>query len=209
MEPPPYRRRRPALSCIECRRRKIKCDRNSPCAHCVAAKTSCTYKKVYRAEFQKAQRANSPCPISSPLAAASSCDRSVDIGGRSKEHSHQEHSFEHGAVVENSICGVRGDSHSEPPETLRAAQHGGLDVEPPLPSLQKFETFVSREQSQLSKSASSDAGPNILAIQAKVHDAQISLDKDRVIKWRQWTGMNSEVRLVWSLKGINGSLTTP
>lgn len=37
------RRRRPALSCYECRRRKIKCDRNEPCAHCVRQSTQCVY----------------------------------------------------------------------------------------------------------------------------------------------------------------------
>lgn len=37
------RRRRPALSCIECRRRKVKCDRQHPCAHCVACKVPCSY----------------------------------------------------------------------------------------------------------------------------------------------------------------------
>lgn len=47
MSPPtePIRkRRRPALSCVECRRRKVKCDRNSPCGQCRAHKSSvCTY----------------------------------------------------------------------------------------------------------------------------------------------------------------------
>lgn len=38
------RRRRPALSCRECRRRKIRCDRNDPCNHCVRHKAQCTYK---------------------------------------------------------------------------------------------------------------------------------------------------------------------
>ena len=41
---PARKRRRPALSCIECRRRKVKCDRNFPCNHCVSSKhVSCTY----------------------------------------------------------------------------------------------------------------------------------------------------------------------
>lgn len=31
---PIRKRRRPALSCVECRRRRIKCDRNDPCNHC-------------------------------------------------------------------------------------------------------------------------------------------------------------------------------
>lgn len=42
---PPKKRRRPALSCIECRRRKIKCDRNMPCNHCTQTKNAvCSYK---------------------------------------------------------------------------------------------------------------------------------------------------------------------
>ncbi|KAJ7868056.1 hypothetical protein B0H14DRAFT_2730347, partial [Mycena olivaceomarginata] len=34
-EPPKKRRRRQALSCTECKRRKIRCDRSQPCAPCV------------------------------------------------------------------------------------------------------------------------------------------------------------------------------
>jgi hypothetical protein len=46
--PPPRKRRRPALSCVECRRRKIKCDRNNPCTQCTQSKSaSCTYKDGY------------------------------------------------------------------------------------------------------------------------------------------------------------------
>ncbi|KAH6698135.1 hypothetical protein BKA61DRAFT_246673 [Leptodontidium sp. MPI-SDFR-AT-0119] len=41
---PPRKRRRPALSCEQCRRRKIKCDRIYPCGQCLQSKTaSCTY----------------------------------------------------------------------------------------------------------------------------------------------------------------------
>ncbi|PYH43486.1 Zn(II)2Cys6 transcription factor [Aspergillus saccharolyticus JOP 1030-1] len=40
---PPRKRRRPALACEECRRRKIGCDRESPCNHCTKFKRSCTY----------------------------------------------------------------------------------------------------------------------------------------------------------------------
>jgi hypothetical protein len=38
------KRRRPALSCAECRRRKVKCDRTSPCGPCTSYKSpTCTY----------------------------------------------------------------------------------------------------------------------------------------------------------------------
>lgn len=43
-QPPKRRRRRPALSCEQCRRRKMKCDRSDPCAQCVQARNrQCTY----------------------------------------------------------------------------------------------------------------------------------------------------------------------
>jgi len=39
------RRRRPPLSCTECRRRKLKCDRSLPCGQCIRSKTadSCVF----------------------------------------------------------------------------------------------------------------------------------------------------------------------
>jgi hypothetical protein len=52
MEQQPRKRRRPALSCISCRSRKIKCDRNDPCNHCLASKTECAYQ-VYISTVDK------------------------------------------------------------------------------------------------------------------------------------------------------------
>ncbi|KAF2635706.1 hypothetical protein P280DRAFT_436629 [Massarina eburnea CBS 473.64] len=41
----PVRRRRPALSCVECRRRKVKCDRDKPCGPCRRTESpTCTYR---------------------------------------------------------------------------------------------------------------------------------------------------------------------
>lgn len=39
-----YRRRRPAVVCIECRRRKVKCDRLLPCGPCCNASLPCGYR---------------------------------------------------------------------------------------------------------------------------------------------------------------------
>ena len=45
----PRRRNRPALSCIQCRTRKIRCDRNEPCASCQKSKiVNCTYEEARR-----------------------------------------------------------------------------------------------------------------------------------------------------------------
>lgn len=45
---PPKKRRRPALACEQCRRRKIRCDRNVPCNHCVKNQIStCSYAPTH------------------------------------------------------------------------------------------------------------------------------------------------------------------
>ncbi|KAH2005549.1 hypothetical protein KXV97_004416, partial [Aspergillus fumigatus] len=65
---PIRKRRRPALSCVECRRRKVKCDRNSPCGQCRAHKsTACTYAVAWatgpvRHESQRTQEPLLPEP---------------------------------------------------------------------------------------------------------------------------------------------------
>jgi hypothetical protein len=44
-EGPAKRRRRPALSCVECRNRKIRCDRTKPCGACKKSRsTTCTFR---------------------------------------------------------------------------------------------------------------------------------------------------------------------
>ena len=41
----PRRRRRPALSCVECRIRKVKCDRQKPCESCKRIESAtCSYR---------------------------------------------------------------------------------------------------------------------------------------------------------------------
>jgi len=45
---PPRRRRRPALSCVQCRRRKFKCDQKKPCSQCERSKDAlCTYSSEF------------------------------------------------------------------------------------------------------------------------------------------------------------------
>lgn len=45
---PEKKRRRPALSCEQCRKRKIRCDRGLPCVNCVKSKiTPCTYAPTH------------------------------------------------------------------------------------------------------------------------------------------------------------------
>ncbi|KAB8229639.1 putative C6 transcription factor [Aspergillus alliaceus] len=64
------KRRRPALSCSECRRRKVRCDRNRPCAQCIAHRTNlCTYDDARPGlqEHQRHEEANDGSNILNPL----------------------------------------------------------------------------------------------------------------------------------------------
>lgn len=67
------KRRRQAIVCTECRRRKIACDRNSPCAQCIQSNSPCTYYNSYNS-FAKADFADQDDSIkdhhTSPLAAS-------------------------------------------------------------------------------------------------------------------------------------------
>lgn len=56
----PFRkRRRQAVVCTGCRRRKIACDRKSPCAQCVQAQLDCTYYQTHTgADFQNDRNSN-------------------------------------------------------------------------------------------------------------------------------------------------------
>lgn len=80
-EGPPKRTRRPALSCVECRMRKVKCDRKEPCGACIRIKSEkCTYrptragirrgaeKSPSTSESNNAQGPARPSPQSSLLA---------------------------------------------------------------------------------------------------------------------------------------------
>ncbi|KAJ7595216.1 hypothetical protein C8J56DRAFT_921877 [Mycena floridula] len=51
-QPPKKKRRRQALSCTECKRRKIKCDRNQPCAPCSrrGEQSKCVWSNVETAD---------------------------------------------------------------------------------------------------------------------------------------------------------------
>ncbi|KAL4903197.1 hypothetical protein BDW74DRAFT_53315 [Aspergillus multicolor] len=46
MANPPVRRRRPAVACTECRRRKIRCDQATPCGHCEKGGLQCIYNHM-------------------------------------------------------------------------------------------------------------------------------------------------------------------
>jgi hypothetical protein len=77
---PAKRRRRPALSCVECRSRKVKCDREKPCGACTRVQsTTCTYRPL-RAGFGKRS------PVTPSVSASGSKDQNHRGSVRSSPH---------------------------------------------------------------------------------------------------------------------------
>ncbi|CAD6451147.1 b6defd70-ee44-4bf1-b228-2ee1e86260f7 [Sclerotinia trifoliorum] len=82
------RRRRPAVSCSFCRRRKIKCNREVPCSNCVRSSiaANCVYDKFptpSRTQAQQNELRQAPCQRQNhqlPIGAASERDASLTPG---------------------------------------------------------------------------------------------------------------------------------
>ncbi|KAF2825006.1 hypothetical protein CC86DRAFT_353755 [Ophiobolus disseminans] len=65
-EGPAKRRRRPALSCVECRSRKVRCDRGKPCRACTRVRSStCTYRPQPPGIRERSPAATSTSPSGS------------------------------------------------------------------------------------------------------------------------------------------------
>ncbi|CAO2653166.1 Nn.00g025770.m01.CDS01 [Neocucurbitaria sp. VM-36] len=73
---PVKRRRRPALSCVECRMKKIRCDREKPCGACTRIMSpTCTYRPQRAEIWSQSER--------SPEATSASASRSNEHGHES------------------------------------------------------------------------------------------------------------------------------
>ncbi|KAK6211196.1 fungal specific transcription factor [Colletotrichum tabaci] len=67
------KRRRPALACEQCRRRKVRCDRNLPCSTCVRSKHAlCTYASHTKSAPRKSPEHGAEGPVDS-MALALGC----------------------------------------------------------------------------------------------------------------------------------------
>ncbi|TIC99671.1 Transcription factor yanR [Colletotrichum higginsianum] len=71
------KRRRPALACEQCRRRKVRCDRNLPCSTCVRSKHAlCTYASHTKSAPRKSPEHGAEVPVDS-MALALRCPEPI------------------------------------------------------------------------------------------------------------------------------------
>lgn len=177
MESQIRRRRRPALSCIDCRRRKVKCDRSDPCGQCIAARIRCVYR-TYSAPQQPLQPQLQRQPsASTPSVSAPSPSIQVQQLGA--------HRFTpplHPSLQGGVTAAAQNDSLIDP--RLKDPNH-----ERQPQSLQD----LNRLPTPASTAAPSDTSRELLTRQSGVPDSRVILNKTRIVRWSHWMGTAEEV----------------
>lgn len=174
MERPCRRRRRPALSCLECRRRKIKCDRENPCGQCVSAGTGCTFRTY---------RDGPGIPPSMSTSPSRQARQSTDpaIGTNNGERV--------------SITPAASWKAAEKDERSQAApEHGNREDLPTLQDLLSRLKKLEHASAASPDGGLSETGRHILARQSGLEDSQITLNKTRLLRWSNWVGAAREVQ---------------
>lgn len=199
MDREPRRRRRPALSCLECRRRKIKCDRLDPCSHCTATRSDCLYRRYH---------SNSPTGI--PRLRRSTSPRDSPLGPSASTTTVSE-TVIHGRNVPLEKATepptTSTESPSAPVATLSStpgSSGGGNETQPPDPNdlwdIGQSIPFLARQSGHTDELDScdsvrglSESNRDIVGRQAGLQNSQIMLKKTRVLGWSFWMATVKEV----------------
>ncbi|KAI0798329.1 hypothetical protein GGR55DRAFT_672628 [Xylaria sp. FL0064] len=194
MEEPPRRRRRPALSCFTCRRRKIKCDRASPCARCVSTNTRCTYRLSSETATLPAhspgrtERPVNASPRSSPLPLAWVVNENESAPGH-EHYSSAPRVYAIPPSAPQADCPV-GPSHND---VLNSTHTQASDFQDLRERMRRLEEIsISSPIHGLA-----ETGRHILTRQAGLRDSEISLKKTRLLRWSDWMGTAPEFQLVY------------
>ena len=187
-KPEPRRRRRPALSCIECRRRKIKCDRTEPCRNCVSTDSQCTYSR-YRSAV------NTRHPHGSHQGSPGD--------SRSSLLDHAPHSSPQGEQNSTESQGLGNTLHFSRPE-LVATRNSTQDAGPsngvfPSNRSQDLEQRLQNLTRRLQKLEESGTNlthkpsDTVLTCQSGLQESRLTIEKTRISKWGLWATMTQKV----------------
>lgn len=194
------RRRRPAISCVECRRRKIRCSRGIPCAHCVSVGIQCVYKSyddepeiIPESQQETASGATSnrsATPLVFPAHQASAHASNLDYGSQPT----RSHLTSAGFSMEGANSDTSGARIAEKGRSSASSRPGDS-----TPTSLDLGDLVKRVQKLEASSASSpihglsETNRDILAQQSGLQDSHTILNKTRILGWSHWMGTSKEV----------------
>ncbi|KAL7911584.1 hypothetical protein GGI35DRAFT_294069 [Trichoderma velutinum] len=208
----PYRRRRPALSCLECRRRKLKCDRSNPCGRCVSTDAPCNYRihqEKTAAKPRQTRRISSSSMPSSPAAHLASPSSQVDPIGHSTcnatDTSNRTASDNGGRDNEtlNAVASTLGpiDLSNTPGANEIQNPTRRRFVDPELHYLRERVRSLERSLVHVPVHDLSQVGRDVLAGESGMPDAHIILNKTRIMRWSHWVGIVKEFAPIISCYG--------
>ncbi|KAI8629476.1 hypothetical protein F5Y19DRAFT_433113 [Xylariaceae sp. FL1651] len=200
-EEPLRRRRRPALSCLTCRRRKIKCDRGDPCTRCASTKTHCTYR-VYSSEpavRQQSQQGSSVgdpslspgvYPASPPPPLTQTIDANRPTAENGSYSSRPGINAISSVAAQTTLTDLPSHNSTRSPSCTQDASSDLRDL---------WQRVRKLEESTASSSIRglSETGRSILARQAGLRDAEITLKKTRLYRWSDWMSTAPEFAFVF------------
>lgn len=197
----PRQRRRPAFSCLECRRRKIRCDRKNPCTHCVSVVAQCVYK-VYRDEPRPANQ-QLGSTAGSPAYAPSPPDQ---FRQRSTAAGPSRLAGEGDGVPPRPPAAGASTTPSAPTPAEVTPRQTDTPVSAAAPTSQTEDTqrnlqdllrrMRNLEESVAARPTSAPSEPSWELLEYRpglLPDARVGLNKTRTLKWSHWVGMADEV----------------
>ncbi|KAI0159575.1 hypothetical protein GGR57DRAFT_499901 [Xylariaceae sp. FL1272] len=214
-EAPPRLRRRPALSCLACRRRKVKCDRGHPCARCVSTETHCKYR-ISDGEHPARQNVPrngarestaSPRGVPTPTAAPN------PLLGLSRPFSNNTNH----PATENEPLSPSSETHevASPGQVVSPRDHHHVA---PLTRAPRASASLQDLYKRVQRLEEKPALPNIpelakpargiMESRAGLAVSQIMLKKTRLLKCSEWMGTSPEFKIVYGLargKGFGSS----
>jgi hypothetical protein len=206
MERQPHRRRRPALSCVECRRRKVKCDRADPCGHCVSAKIRCNYR-IYNDHISGSQSQDGESSTSSaqtliPLTPLTQASQTELARLRIEDDAPSQNVGITKANRDDAL--ERTCSHDEVLNSLDDTPAAVRDL---LQRVQRLEN--SAPPSRIPAAVLSEMSRDTLNRQVAPQSSQIMLTKTRLWRWSNWMGAADEVRNSQPVDGYPGAELIP
>ncbi|KAL7932882.1 hypothetical protein V8C35DRAFT_328124 [Trichoderma chlorosporum] len=192
----PYRRRRPALSCLECRRRKLKCDRSHPCSRCVSTETQCNYRihqEKPGARHRQTRRMSSSSMPSPPAAHPPSPPSQVDPTRHARTTT----------TTSNRTASTFGPndlSHTPGADEMQNPNRPQF-VDPELHYLRERVQRLERSLVRVPVQDLSQTGRDVLAGESGMPDARIILNKTRIMRWSHWVGIVKEFAPIISCYG--------
>jgi hypothetical protein len=175
------RRRRPPRSCDECRRRKIKCNRQMPCNHCTATRKHCVFSNAAsRPTLNYGNETSSGRPIGpqvTPQQPSEPVPAVTDSSG-------------------NSAVLARENMRWDPPQELNepSRQDDRInELESRLRTLEEHLLSRSIPKQSVDTSAAEGLGQSGYASNPVLHGAKPILNKSRLFGRTHWTNDVPEV----------------